>query len=286
MNQEQSQIVRTGSVTALRRWMRRIAVALILVALTLLTSEALLRWIDPLGFWRYYNDLRAVRSNTWPHADRHFVAAPGRFELMGWSYRVDLPDYTRHTPSSKNEAGCTIVALGDSVTFGLGVDDGETWPNLLAEQTDCSVVNAGVPGYDLWTVYKTYTAFPEADKYVYLLIENDAAHDTERLADVPPSVSAVKAYLYLLEIGAHHAHPATVPDDFWAVYDALASDPRVIICGFRDGGLAEQVAASGREITLLEPYTSRISWADAHPDSTGQTQIVAGIMRAISRNQG
>ena len=47
--------------------------------------------------------------------------------------------------------------------------------------------------------------------------------------------------------------------------------------GFRDGGLAEQVAAAGRRITLLEPYTSRISWADAHPDAAGQAEIAKRI---------
>jgi lysophospholipase L1-like esterase len=46
-----------------------------------------------------------------------------------------------------------ILALGDSTTFGLGVNDDETWPavleSLLREKTGrpVEVINAGVPGY-------------------------------------------------------------------------------------------------------------------------------------------
>jgi lysophospholipase L1-like esterase len=40
-----------------------------------------------------------------------------------------------------------VVCLGDSCTFGLGVDDGETYPAQLQLSTGFGVLNAGVPGY-------------------------------------------------------------------------------------------------------------------------------------------
>lgn len=40
-----------------------------------------------------------------------------------------------------------VVCLGDSCTFGLGVDDGETFPAQLHLSTGLGVLNAGVPGY-------------------------------------------------------------------------------------------------------------------------------------------
>jgi acyl-CoA thioesterase-1 len=43
-------------------------------------------------------------------------------------------------------AGATVLALGDSVTFGTGAAPGEDWPTLLAAATGWQVVNAGVPG--------------------------------------------------------------------------------------------------------------------------------------------
>ena len=42
--------------------------------------------------------------------------------------------------------GKTVLAFGDSVTFGTGAASGEDWPNLLALKTGWKVVNAGVSG--------------------------------------------------------------------------------------------------------------------------------------------
>ncbi len=257
---------------------RRIAAALVLVAVSLLVAEAALALTDPLGFWRYYGDLRALRQNTWPHATRHYVIAPGLYEMAGWSFRIDLPNYTRHTPASNPDADCTVVALGDSVTFGWGVNDAETWPNLYAEATGCKVINAGVYGYDVRAVEATYRAFPDADRYIYLLIFNDAAPGDEMQFAPLAGAGALRLYLHLLQASRETVVPVVIPDDFWQAYDALVADPRVVVVGFRDGGLAEQVAASGRRIALLAPYTSRVSWADAHPDAAGQRGIAGQIV--------
>jgi acyl-CoA thioesterase-1 len=43
-------------------------------------------------------------------------------------------------------AGATVLAFGDSVTFGTGAAPGEDWPTRLAAATGWQVVNAGVPG--------------------------------------------------------------------------------------------------------------------------------------------
>ncbi len=43
-----------------------------------------------------------------------------------------------------------VVCLGDSCTFGLGVEDGETFPAQLGASTGLEVLNAGVPGYSAY----------------------------------------------------------------------------------------------------------------------------------------
>ena len=43
-------------------------------------------------------------------------------------------------------AGATVLALGDSITFGTGAPPEASYPSVLAGLTGWSIVNAGVPG--------------------------------------------------------------------------------------------------------------------------------------------
>jgi acyl-CoA thioesterase-1 len=42
--------------------------------------------------------------------------------------------------------GATVLAFGDSVTYGVGANSGEDFPTLLAAETGWNVINAGVSG--------------------------------------------------------------------------------------------------------------------------------------------
>ncbi len=266
---------------------KRLIVSLLALIIAILGGNALLTWLDPLGIVRYYSGLRRLQDDLIPFAGREFVAAPGRHQIGGWTYTIRLPDYTRVVPGISTRQ-CTIVALGDSVTFGLGVNDDEAWPALLARQTGCRVVNAGYPWYDVWAVLETRRAFPGADEYIYLLVDNDADHTAPDALIPLPDASAVRMYLQLLTQGQHEAGgaqgEATPPDDFWQALKALMAEGRVDIVGFKGTWLAEKVAEAGIPIHLIQPYTNRLSWADVHPDAAGHKEIADQILPFVKVN--
>jgi acyl-CoA thioesterase-1 len=66
--------------------------------------------------------------------------------IAGLSAGLFVPGCRKAAKLSAITAGQTVLAFGDSVTYGTGAARGEDWPNLLAQKTGWKVVNAGIPG--------------------------------------------------------------------------------------------------------------------------------------------
>ncbi len=72
------------------------------------------------------------------------------------TYTIDATGH-RVTPPPREHPKATVVFVGDSFTFGVGVNDSEPYSSVLAAQywRDVSVVNAGVDGWGLTQMYQT-----------------------------------------------------------------------------------------------------------------------------------
>ena len=67
--------------------------------------------------------------------------------------------------------GQTVLAFGDSVTFGTGAGPGEDWPSRLASRTGWSVHNAGIPGDTAEAGQERIAALVESLRPALVLVE-------------------------------------------------------------------------------------------------------------------
>ena len=98
---------------------------------------------DEKLFWRLKKNLRNVKaSEKLPNAE--------------FPFRVSTTADGRRVVPKTRQAETTVLFLGDSCTFGIPVNDGETFPARtqakLAKQRNIKIqaINAGVPGYSIF----------------------------------------------------------------------------------------------------------------------------------------
>jgi lysophospholipase L1-like esterase len=94
---------------------------------------------DPYLFWRLKSDLNKFRVT-------------GRIRDSSIDFSVTTEGLFRTGFQHNSSGNVRILALGDSTTFGLGVDDHHTWPAQLRDMLEdlnlgVDITNAGVPGY-------------------------------------------------------------------------------------------------------------------------------------------
>ncbi len=97
---------------------------------------------DPRLFWKLKDSLENFR-------------VAGSIRNTPIDFRLNTRDGLRNRPISPVKESYRILALGDSCTFGLGVNDDETWPAqletlLAAEEFKPEIINTGVPGYTVF----------------------------------------------------------------------------------------------------------------------------------------
>lgn len=251
---------------------RRLIAALASFLLFVAAIEVGLRLTDPLGALRYFGDLRAVMA-TYRTDVQRYAMRPGAYTFSDWQATI-LPDSTRRVPDTA-PAGCTIALVGDSVTFGLGVSDADTWANVVArELRGVHIVNTGVAAASIWSVTASMEAV-RADGYVYLIIDNDDAPEIPPQALVVREGWAIQTYVYVLQEWKPAAYK---PDPVARAQIAeVAGRRNVQAVAFTGNQLARDMPG----VAFIPPYTKRISWTDAHADAEGNREIAKLILPIV-----
>jgi acyl-CoA thioesterase I len=144
-----------------------------------------------------------------------FITAVFLFHLIGCGNESAANDVSSKTAVAKKIARKTIVAVGDSLTAGLGVDESEAYPAMLQRKLSAggyhfNVVNAGVSG-------ETSSGTLSRIKWV---------------------ISALKPDIIILETGANDGLRGIDPDVLKKNLDRIvsiikANHIKVLLCGMK-----------------------------------------------------
>ena len=114
------------------------------LCVTIVLAEALAHVVipGPNSYFKHSDDPELV-----------YQLRPGEYDANSWvvplprSHVVVDGNGCRHVPTVGE--GTSVLFLGDSVTFGFGVNDDEALPAQFARLTGARVFNCAVPGYGL-----------------------------------------------------------------------------------------------------------------------------------------
>lgn len=266
---------------------RKLIAGLIGIILALLLGEGLLARFDPLGFG-YFRDQADLNPHLIPDP-RGYTFQPGIYKLSASSFTI-LPDGNRAVPDTLPNAKKTLVFVGDSVTFGYGVDDDQTWVDLVAGDLPAvHVIDAGVSGFNSSNALRTLALYPEAQGLVYLIIDNDADPENRPNFDKvrhPAALTWLEVYLlnlpdYLFPVSA----PPTDLPRYLADLRQINADGRVLLVAF-DEEFSRMTIRQCCAVALIERGTDRVSPADGHPGVIGNQEIAAQMLPLIRARFG
>lgn len=285
----------TPARKTLKDHLQALAGAAAIVGITLLLIEILLRVVDPWGL-SYFEDLAVMGNELFtPDAQRGYLLPDGSYAFKYWSAAVK--DGGRVMPAAETIGDCAVTILGDSVAFGYGVNDDQTWANYVAAQLPGVVLyNAAVPRYNSTNVLQTLQATPGANAYLYLIISNDvenAINPAEQYfsgsGEGLPWLIRYMNFAIFRSGGTDRVETTGVntslldetPETmrFFNELDTILENDKVWLAAFSNEALTNTLVARNYPVTVLTyPAQRRISVADYHLNPQGNQELAAEIL--------
>jgi len=94
--------------------------------------------------------LESLRSQHWHISNNNFDY------VFNYIFSEDFFDLVYRPRNYKKILSESICALGDSFTYGIGLDNLDTWPVLLEEKIKLPVMNLAVAGAGIDLIYNNY----------------------------------------------------------------------------------------------------------------------------------
>lgn len=173
-------------------------------------------------------------------------------------------------------SGASVLAFGDSVTFGTGAGPGEDWAALLASRTAWRITNAGVPGD---------TAEAAAGRLAPLLVEHRPAlvivelGGNDFLKRRPPAAVKEALRRMLREIRASGAQAVLVSVPEMSLLGVVARRPT-------DAPLYAELGKEEGVAVIADVFSGVLGRPELcadpiHPNAEGYRVMAAGIHAAL-----
>lgn len=256
---------------------RRVLILLIAIVITVpLAINAMLYYLDPLGIVIYAHDLNALFHVSEP--DKTGIRfLTGRYAFRGYTATIGH-DGLRIVPDTAF-THCTIATIGDSVTFGMGVEDYETFTNIFAQTfKDVHWINAGIPGYSALNVREQINTIA-ADGYLWLIINNDdepfRRYFGGRIHNAPFAITQYLTWQRETPIPVN-------TERFDSGAQTILSHDDVLAFAFADISLTDHIEQTYPQVITIPLYTEVVSRADPHPNAAGHDQIATALYPYVS----
>lgn len=126
-------------MTRIKEWLLRVVMVVVSLLVGLLAAEGIVRVVHPISDGRDNVTLDGVPITSW--------FAPGsvyRQVSNEYDARTTITDKGHRVPGSAGNPD--VVFVGDSFTYGWGIDDADTFATIYCTRTKQSCANLGAPG--------------------------------------------------------------------------------------------------------------------------------------------
>ncbi len=168
--------------------------------------------------------------------------------------------------------GASVLAFGDSVTFGTGAAAGEDWPTLLAERAGWRIVNAGIPGDSAQAAKARLKPLLDEHRPKLVILEIGGNDFLRRRAQ-----KAVKEDIreMIREIRKNSAEVVLVAVPELSLLSVVARKPV-------DAALYQELADEEKIPLIKDVFADILATANlladqVHPNAAGYRQMAAGI---------
>jgi len=176
-------------------------------------------------------------------------------------------------------AGATVLALGDSITFGTGAAPGQDWPSVLAQAVGWQVVNAGVAGDTSAQALQRLPALLDAHRPA-LVIVSIGGNDLLRRQDEAALRSNLQRALQAVREAGAQALLVAVPRPRLAAHVTGSLDDHPLYADIAQAA-AVPLHAGGWSAVLSDP---RLKSDLVHANAEGYRVFAEGLRASLRRS--